>query len=127
MGIDTSGFSSLGSSANEIADDYGGDGNPEYRIVTNVRYAPHQEYGTSEMAAQPYMRPAVDDVRAELPQIIADAESTQDAVETAALRVLTKAKEYCPVDTGRLRASIRIEGMNGTTLGSTTAEADLGS
>ena len=29
-------------------------------IGTNVNYAPYQEYGTTKMKAQPYLRPAVD-------------------------------------------------------------------
>jgi HK97 gp10 family phage protein len=32
----------------------------EARIGTNVEYSPYVEYGTSKMAAQPYLRPAVD-------------------------------------------------------------------
>lgn len=33
------------------------------RVGTNVDYAPHQELGTSRMAAQPYLRPALDAAR----------------------------------------------------------------
>ncbi len=37
---------------------------PESWLVgTNVRYAPDQEFGTSRHAAQPYLRPAADEVR----------------------------------------------------------------
>lgn len=31
------------------------------RVGTNVEYAPHQEFGTSRMAGQPYLRPAYDE------------------------------------------------------------------
>lgn len=33
------------------------------RVGTNVEYAPHQEFGTSKMAAHPFLRPALDSVR----------------------------------------------------------------
>ena len=32
-------------------------------IGTNVNYAPHVEYGTVKMGAQPYLRPAIDSNR----------------------------------------------------------------
>lgn len=32
-------------------------------IGTNVEYAPHVEYGTKRMKAQPYLRPAIDNNR----------------------------------------------------------------
>lgn len=35
-------------------------------VGTNVEYAPHVEYGTRKMAAQPYLRPAVDEVSSKL-------------------------------------------------------------
>jgi HK97 gp10 family phage protein len=34
------------------------------RIGTNVEYAPAQEFGTSRMRAQPYLRPAYDEQKA---------------------------------------------------------------
>lgn len=45
-------------------------------IGTNVEYAPHVEFGTSKAAAQPYLRPALDvmeaDVKRYIREIIAD-------------------------------------------------------
>lgn len=35
------------------------------RVGTNVEYAPHQEFGTSRMAGQPYLRPAYDEKKGE--------------------------------------------------------------
>lgn len=35
------------------------------RVGTNVEYAPHQEFGTSRMAGQPYLRPAYDEKKNE--------------------------------------------------------------
>jgi HK97 gp10 family phage protein len=33
---------------------------PEARVETNVEYAPHLEYGTTNQPAQPYMTPAME-------------------------------------------------------------------
>jgi HK97 gp10 family phage protein len=41
-------------------------GSLEGVVFTPVEYAPHIEYGTRKMRAQPYMRPAVDEVRRSL-------------------------------------------------------------
>lgn len=35
-----------------------------YRVGTNVQYAPLLEFGTRKMAARPFMRPALEKVRA---------------------------------------------------------------
>ncbi len=37
--------------------------NTEVKVGTNVEYASYQEYGTSKMAARPYLRPAFDNNR----------------------------------------------------------------
>ncbi len=54
-------------SPNDVAGNYtdiGGEEVSDTKVVvqigTNLVYAPPQEYGTSKMAAQPYMRPAID-------------------------------------------------------------------
>ena len=39
---------------------------PAAHIGTNTEYAPYVEMGTSKMAAQPYLRPALDGTRDEL-------------------------------------------------------------
>ncbi|MFW6214135.1 MAG: HK97-gp10 family putative phage morphogenesis protein [Spirochaetota bacterium] len=38
----------------------------EGEVFTPVEYGPYIEYGTRKMKAQPYMRPAVDEVRKQL-------------------------------------------------------------
>jgi len=38
-------------------------GDGHYRVGTNVVYAPYVEFGTRRMAAQPFMRPALEAVR----------------------------------------------------------------
>ena len=45
----------------------------EARVGTNVDYAPHVEFGTKKMSAQPYLRPALDNNRNQIEKMIADA------------------------------------------------------
>ena len=45
----------------------------EARIATGVEYAPHVEYGTSKMSAQPYMRPGLENNRDAIVQAVAAA------------------------------------------------------
>ena len=44
----------------------------EARVGTNVDYAPHIEYGTVNMAAQSFLRPALDRNKAQIEKIIGD-------------------------------------------------------
>lgn len=37
-----------------------------WRVEAGAEYAAHVEYGTRYMAAQPYLRPALDEIRAQL-------------------------------------------------------------
>ena len=43
------------------------------RVGTAVEYAVYQEFGTSRMAARPWLRPAVDEHHAEIRKAFADA------------------------------------------------------
>jgi len=65
------------------------------------------EFGTSKMAAQPYLRPAAQKVMNEEADQLADlANSTEELVKGIALAIEREAKEKVPVDTGNLRGSI---------------------
>ena len=44
----------------------------EARVGTNVDYAPWVEGGTSKMAAQPFLRPALDNNKARIEKMIGD-------------------------------------------------------
>ncbi len=44
----------------------------EVRIGSSVEYAPHVEYGTSKMAAQPFLRPAFDKNKDGVEQLIGE-------------------------------------------------------
>jgi HK97 gp10 family phage protein len=50
-----------------------GPGEFEINIGTDVVYAPFQEFGTSRMAARPYLRPAFDENTAQVEREIAEA------------------------------------------------------
>lgn len=79
----------------------------EYIVGTNVRYSVFVEFGTSKMAAQPYLRPAAEKVMNEEADQLAElADSTEDLVKGIALAIEREAKKKVPVDTGNLRASI---------------------
>ena len=45
----------------------------EARVGTNVEYAPYVEYGTRKMAAQPYLRPALDNNKKQIENMIKEA------------------------------------------------------
>jgi hypothetical protein len=44
-------------------------------VATNIEYAPYQEYGTSRMAATPYMTPAAEYERRHFMKKMSDLES----------------------------------------------------
>jgi hypothetical protein len=76
-------------------------------VGTNVSYSVYVEFGTRHMAAQPYLRPAVEHVRRNADSIAAAAETPAQLVAMLALEVERYAKRVVPVDTGNLRSSIR--------------------
>lgn len=41
-----------------------------FEVGTNVEYATHVEFGTSKMAAHPYLEPAVESARSQYPDLI---------------------------------------------------------
>ena len=41
-----------------------------FEVGTNVEYAAYVEFGTSRMAAQPYLEPAAETVRAKYPDLV---------------------------------------------------------
>lgn len=78
-------------------------------VGTSVEYSVYVEVGTSKMAAQPYLRPAVETVRRKVQSILDSAPDLDSALATIAYEIEREAKKRCPVDTGNLRASIRAE------------------
>ncbi len=44
----------------------------EARIGTNTEYAPYLEYGTENMKKQPYLRPALDNNKGQIKQLMSD-------------------------------------------------------
>lgn len=77
-----------------------------YEAYADADHAGFVEGGTSKMAAQPYMRPAVDQVRGELKRHGAQASSTDELTRNVALAIADRARQIVVVDTGELRGSI---------------------
>lgn len=102
------GIGSLMSSIDGIKDRWTG-GSAKWVVGTNVEYAVYVEFGTSRLAAQPYLRPAAENAVAKADAFATQANSTDEFVELLALQVEREAKEFAPVDTGNLRASITAE------------------
>lgn len=80
-----------------------------YVVGTNVEYAVYQEFGTSKMAAQPYLRPAVREVEREIPRLAEKAGSADELVKLVALEIESVAADKAPVDLGNLMDSISAE------------------
>ena len=88
-------------------------GKKPMRVVADgVEYGLYQEMGTHRMAAHPFMRPAVEAVRAGFTKAFKAAGSNfalaDQVVEKTARDVERLAKQHAPVDTGALRASIHV-------------------
>lgn len=83
------------------------------RIVADgVTYGIYQELGTSKMAAQPFMVPAVEAVRPGFNQAFRGVVTNRQAtivVEKTARDVERIAKDRAPYDTGALSGSIHVE------------------
>ena len=100
------GFAAVTGTFNRLRQ-YAGSGGTTYIVGTNVEYAPYVEFGTRHMSAQPYLRPAVEEVRSNIPRYVSRSSSLDDAVRLAAVECEAGARRRAPVDTGNLRNSIR--------------------
>ena len=89
--------------------DYDGFGTVTYRVGSDVDYSIHVEYGTSRMEAQPYLRPAVEEVLSNIDQYADNADSLDEMIKAIAEAVADVASDKAPVDTGRLQNSITVE------------------
>jgi len=76
-------------------------------VGVGVDYGAYVEFGTSRMAAQPYLFPAARQaMRSDFRGIERNANTLDEVVEGVALAIERRAKQNAPVDTGALRASI---------------------
>lgn len=85
---------------------------PTWVVGTTVYYSVFVEFGTSRSPSQPYLRPAVEHAKRNLDAYMGSAPSFAAGVAALAYAVEARAKQLAPVDTGRLRASIRAERIN---------------
>lgn len=104
MAVHTSGFAIAIKQLHDMASVW--DDNPVYIVGTPVHYAPYQEFGSSQNAAQPYMRPAVRKARGQIKSEMRKADDMDDAVSALADIVLKESQRNAPVRTGKLRDSI---------------------
>ena len=80
----------------------------EWIVAVGVDYAVFVEFGTRYMRAQPFMRPAAEQVmRTEFRQIERTSNDVPQIVERTARAIERRSKAMAAVDTGRMRASIR--------------------
>jgi hypothetical protein len=78
-------------------------------VGTDVQHAAPNEYGTSRMSAQPYLRPSAERAARNIGTIAQQANGTAELVMLAALYSENVAKELVRVDTGELRDSINAQ------------------
>lgn len=80
-------------------------------VADGVEYGLYQEMGTVYVPAQPFMKPAVEEVRKGFGQAFKGAitlRQAEEVVEKAARDVERGAKMRAPVDTGALKNSIHV-------------------
>lgn len=77
-----------------------------WEAYADADHAGYVEGGTSKMQAQPYMRPALDQVRGQLKEHGARASSTDELTRNVAMAIADRARQIVVVDTGELRDSI---------------------
>lgn len=77
-----------------------------YAVGSPLEYSKYQEFGTRFHPPQPYLRPATEQTKANLAQIIARSDDFESAMEDIAGEIRDEAKARAPVRTGRLQESI---------------------
>lgn len=80
-----------------------------YVVGPSAKYGIYQEFGTSKMKPQPYLRPATRDVMRSLPRIESQVDSSAELTKTIALEIEGLAKRFAPEKTGNLKGSISTE------------------
>lgn len=105
-GIDVDGISKTLTVLEETKQNISSD---SWVVGTNAEYAVYVEFGTSSMAAQPYMRPAVNKVMRKADLLVEKSDDAEELVEQIALEIEAEAKDTVPVDTGNLKRSIEAE------------------
>lgn len=82
------------------------DGDTVYVVSSGAEYSVYVEYGTRNMQAQPFLRPAVKHVQNNMASIVEGADSEAQVVKKIAFAIERKASELAPVDTGNLKANV---------------------
>lgn len=107
MGAEMTGVLSLNRTIDDITSKW--DTNASGVVKTDVHYSVYVEYGTTYMAAQPYLRPATEQIARRVGALAKLSDGVRDLVERVIEEIRDVAKRIVPVDTGRLKASITAE------------------
>jgi phage gpG-like protein len=99
------GATSLLDTFDDFRDRWAG-GSATWTVGTNVEYAVYVEFGTSRMAAQPFLRTAAERAMTKADRFADESNSDDELVEKLAHEVEREAKILVAVDTGTLRNSI---------------------
>ena len=97
-------FNALGAMADEMTDD-------EAWVGSTAEYAGSVEFGTQNQAAQPYLRPAINEMMKpiNIEEVLGGV--LEEKIKNKALQIAGEieniAKRKAPVDTGNLRGSIQ--------------------
>jgi len=105
MGLSHSGFDALTDALEGLS---GLDSGTTFVVGTDVDYSVYVELGTVNMEAQPYIRPAVERVAANPGNYVSSFNSIDEIAQQIAEGIAEEARSEAPVDTGRLRDSIRV-------------------
>lgn len=108
-GINLDGYGFVINGLRNLLVKYDDDADVVWVVSANTEYAAYVEFGTSKMEAQPYMLPAARATARNLDVIAKRTDSLEELVEEAAKDIRDRAKDNAPVDTGRLRDSIKAE------------------
>lgn len=78
-----------------------------WHVLAAAEYSAYVELGTANSRAQPFMRPAVEKAKAEIPELMTKAKDLNDLIRLIALRIEYHAKRFAAVDTGHMKREIK--------------------
>lgn len=79
---------------------------PHWIVGSSAEYAIYVEFGTSKMAAQPYMRSAIRKAMKDLAADNIPGDNLNEIVKNVAMKIEGYAKDIVPTDTHKLQWSI---------------------
>lgn len=83
--------------------------NQTHGVAAKADYSGHVEFGTWKMAAQPFMRPAIDSARGRVKTNARRANSADQLLYLITVDIREFARQYAAVDTGHMRDNIVLD------------------